>query len=548
MAARVLLAALMLNSVPAALMQSYLRRVWTSAHCGLGWVSPDLLFRILLAAPVLLWAVAVLSFTGEGGPGKPSAETRAVTPFGSDTAGAPVVVAARLVCSLANEDAAAASIKEFDGLSSVAADDESYWLFGDSWLKRKRAGYLFANAVAAKTTDNNATDCVSLDYKASNGIAEPLFPMKKGETTAWPDGGVAVEPGYVDFYFASVERTSPSEWHVEAVGLGRFDTDTMNGQRLVENLWDETSGFADIVTGARSPLLQGDDVFVFLRTNTNRHLLARVPADSMGSSSAYSYWDGEGWSPSPADAESLWPEPATELPTHNGLSVRYDDFLGKWLAVYNRGLSTISVRVSDRLTGPWSGEVQWLDCKTLFKSAVWPICYYAEQHWQLARDGGRTIYVTVSSAPPYDVYLFEFRLGAAVHQWRDGAGRTSYSPVSPGDAYVDKGVAFYASDTPVSGFQPVYSWETSEGERVYSSQEPGPSFTAGGVAFYAPTSSKVPDSIVPYDPVYRWDAGQAHIYSTASAGLEDQGYVRGEVTFYAVCGDADMDGAGDCLE
>src|SRR4030042_3074643 len=136
------------------------------------------------------------------------------------------------------------------------------------------------------------------------------------------------------------------------MGLGRFDTDTMNGQRLVKNVWDDTSGFPDVVTGARSPLLQGDDLFVFLRTNTNRHLLARVPADSMGSRNAYSYWDGEDWSPSPAAAESLWPEPATALPTHNGLSVRYDDFLGKWLGVYNRDLSPTRVRVSDTLSGP----------------------------------------------------------------------------------------------------------------------------------------------------------------------------------------------------
>src|SRR4030042_475986 len=82
-----------------------------------------------------------------GTSGKPRAETRAVTPFGDDTAGAPIIVSARLVCSLANEDAAAASIKEFDGLSSVVADDRSYRVFGDSLLRRKRAGYLVANAV-----------------------------------------------------------------------------------------------------------------------------------------------------------------------------------------------------------------------------------------------------------------------------------------------------------------------------------------------------------------------------------------------------------------
>jgi hypothetical protein len=330
--------------------------------------------------------------------------------------------------------------------------------------------------------------------------------------------------------------------------VGVFDTATMNGRRLVEDLWDENSGFGDNVNGARSPVRQGDDVFVFLHTTANRHLLARVRADSIGLPAAYTYWDGVGWSSSPGDAVSLWPEPATVLPTHNGLSVRYNDFLGQWLAIYDRDLNTVSVRVSDQLTGPWSGEVQWLDCKTLFTSAAWPFCYYAEQHWQLARDGGRTVYVTVSSAPPYDVYLLEFRLGAAVHQWREYSGGVDYSPVSPGDTYVDEGVSFYASDTAVPGFGPVYVWKAGDGERLYSTEQPGPDFAVEHIAFFAATSSQVPGSMVQYEAVYRWDMGKSHIYSTAAAGLERLGYVRGPIAFYAVCGDANLDGVGDCLQ
>jgi hypothetical protein len=509
----------------------------------------DLAFRILLALPVAVWAVGVLHFADDSGNAtNPRLEARAVTPFGADAAGAPIVVAARVVCSFANEDAAAASIKEFDGVTSVVADYKSFWLFGDSWLTRKRGGYLFANSTAARSTDADASDCVSLTYKSSGGIAEPLLALEKGESTAWPDGAVVVEPGFVDFYFASVKRTSSTKWDVTAVGLAQFDSETMNSRRLVERLWDDNSGFGDGISGARSPVLQGQYVFVFLHTTTNRHLLARVPADSIASATAYSYWDGAGWSPNPGDAKALWPETASEIPTHNGLSVRYSDFLGKWLAVYDHNLNTISVRVSDSLTGPWSSEVQWLDCKTLFASAVWPACYYAEQHVELSRDGGRTIYVTVSSAPPYDVYLLELRLGAAIHRWRDGEGRVAYSPASPGDAYADEGVSFYASDKEVPGFSPVYLWTALDGERIYSPEKPGAAFSRGDTAFYAPTSSSVSDSIVPCVPVYRWDAGTKHLYSTATTGLEKKGYVKRDVAFYAVCGDTNMDGVADCLE
>jgi Domain of unknown function (DUF4185) len=509
----------------------------------------SLAVRIVLCLPLALWAVGVLQFSDEnGGSGNPRLEAHAVTPFGADTAGAPVVVAARLVCSLANEDAAAASIKEFDGVTSVVAGGESFWLFGDSWLTRKRGGYLFANATVAKSADSDASDCVSLAYKASGGIAEPLLALEKGESTAWPDGAIAIEAGNVDFYFASVKRTSSTKWNVTAIGLARFDTRSMNSRRLVEHLWDNTSEFGDAIRGARSPVLQGRHVFVFLHTTTNRLLLARVPMDSMAMPGAYSYWNGTSWSFSLANAKALWPETASDIPTQNGLSVRYNDFLGKWLAVYDRDLSTISVRVADSLTGPWSSEVQWLDCKTLFPSSVWPPCYYAEQHVELSGDEGRTIYVTVSSAPPYDVYLLELRLGAAVHQWRDDEGRVVYGTASPRDGYADEGVSFYASDREVPGFEPIYVWTATDGERIYSTQQPGQAFNRGDAAFYAPNSSQVAGSIVPYVPVYRWDVGTDHLYSTATTGLENQGYLRGDVAFYAVCGDANMDGVGDCLE
>ena len=533
----------------APLVENDSRLALTIATCKRGPALHDLAFRILLTAPVALWAGALVWFPERSGVGsEPRAETRAVMPFGGDTTGAPVLVGARVVCSLADENRATASIKEFDGGSSVLADGRSYWVFGDAWLQSGGGRYVFANALVAESADDDASDCVSLSFKTSDSLPEPLFPLREGETTAWPDGAVAVEPGRVDFYFASVERTSPSEWHVESVGVGQFDTESMNGQRLVEDLWDASSGFGDVVNGARSPVLQSDDVFVFLHTTGNRHLLARVPADSMASASAYSYWDGVGWSRFPADAKALWPEPTTGLPTHDGLSVRYNSFLGKWLALYNRDLSTISARVSDRLTGSWSNELELLDCKNVFASAVWPFCYYAEQHWESERDGGRTVYVTVSTAPPYDVYLLELRLGAAIHQWRDGAGGVIYSPVRPGDEYTDEGVCFYASDTPVPGFFTVRLWETEEGERVYSSQRPGPAFTARQVAFFAPAYSQVPNSMVRYAPVYRWDRNRSYLYSAASDGLERLGYVRGPVAFYAVCGDTDLDGVGDCLQ
>ncbi len=226
----------------------------------------------------------------------------------------------------------------------------------------------------------------------------------------------------------------------------------MNGERVTESIWDLNGPFGEAVNGARSPVRQGDDVVVFLNTSGGRHLLARVPASSLADPTAYSYWDGTSWSAAPASAESLWPEPASWLPRHDGLSVRYNEFLGKWMALYSRDLSRLRVRLADELTGPWSPAYEWLNCSQTFEP-MRPVCYSAEQNSQLARDGGRTLYVSLSTSRPCTGWLLEFRLGVPIHQWQDEVGVKYYGPISPGRGYVDEGVAFYAADRPVPGWR-----------------------------------------------------------------------------------------------
>jgi hypothetical protein len=223
---------------------------------------------------------------------------------------------------------------------------------------------------------------------------------------------MSLEPGYVDFYFSSVVRDSPSEWRVTAVGTGRFTTESMDGTR-VATLWDASSGFPDLILGARSPVQIEGALFVFLYTSDNRHLLARVPIGAVGEIDAYAYWDGHEFSPQPKDAVSVWGEPAGPLPRHNGLSVRYNDSLGKWLAIYASDLTSIRARVADAITGPWGDEVELLDCREFFPSA-WPTCYSPEQHPELSKDHDSVISLTVASRQPYEVWLLEVELPAKI--------------------------------------------------------------------------------------------------------------------------------------
>jgi hypothetical protein len=148
---------------------------------------------------------------------------------------------------------------------------------------------------------------------------------------------------------------------------------------------------------------------VFLYTQDNRHLLARVPSARVADPDAYEYWDGVSYSRNPRAAAPIWDTPAAEIPLHNGASVMYSDALRLWLAVYNADLTTVEIRTAERVEGPWDDPERLFDCRAFFPAA-WPVCYSAEWHAELTRDAGRTLYLTIGSRQPYDVWLFEVAL------------------------------------------------------------------------------------------------------------------------------------------
>lgn len=319
------------------------------------------------------------------------------------------VASSRVVCHLIadNPDAAARAITGADGAQSVRVGDRAYWFFGDTVLRGPGGRQDVMQAGAAVSSDFDGSDCVRLTFKASGGAAQPLFPHGS-ETTAWPDGILPLDDGTVMFYMVRAVRTSPFAWYVGSVGIGRMAPGSLDGERLVDTLWDANSGFGSRVTGARSPVRVGDDVVVFLHTEAGGNFAAKAPLARIAEASAYTYWDGDGWSAKPADARTMWDEPANGFPADNGIAVSFDPALGKWLAVYNQALSRIEARTADEPWGPWSAPVTWLECRPLVGDA-YPFCYSTELHRELSSDPG-TLYLTFSGQQPYDVSLVEIKL------------------------------------------------------------------------------------------------------------------------------------------
>lgn len=426
-----------------------------------------------------------------------------------------------MVCRIAADvpGAAAAQVRGVDGAPSVVVGGTGYWFFGDTLRAGPGARQDVIPATVATTTDADGGDCVDLRFKQSGGLAQPLFP-RRDETTAWPDGILPLDDGSIAFYVVKVRRESPFAWHVESVGLGRVAPGTTDGTRSVETIWEGNSGFAARVSGARSPVRVGGDVIVYLHTDDGANYAAKAPLDRIADATAYTYWDGSGWTPRPADARPLWPPSHETLPADNGVAVTYDAGAGRWLAIYNGDLATVQVRTAPQPWGPWSEPVMWFDCRPLV-GQQYPYCYSAELHRELSRDDA-TLYLTFSSQQPYDVTLVELRLGISVHEWRAPDGALRYAASAPAPDLVDDGVAFYASNRPLPGLDPVYLRD----DGTYAIGAPTPGVQPAFYAYAAPSPGAVRTM-----PVHRWRR-DGH---EALDARDRPDWERGDIAFYVPC-------------
>ena len=242
------------------------------------------------------------------------------------------------------------------------------------------------------------------------------FLAKDGSLTVWPTGAFAIDDHTLGLFVAYVYGSGPSAYWIGEVGVATLDTSTMQVNILSRSLWNASSGFPDQVIGAQPIDTDSDgNVRLILQTLHSDHLLARVPRGRVADAAAYRYWNGQAWSPDAGAATSLWqrPQPADVIGRlasfDNGISIAYNAFLRKYVAVGNVGIDKIGARVADRLEGPWSAPTVWIDCSAIAQPSV-PVCYSPYQHPQLSTDGGRTLFLTFTRMAAYDVVAYQVTL------------------------------------------------------------------------------------------------------------------------------------------
>jgi hypothetical protein len=449
----------------------------------------------------------------------------------------PPIVSARVVCSFANEDAAAAKLQGADGGQSVVVGDRSWWLFGDTLFTADSGKQIEANTIASSDT-RDQTGCPELRYHARDGIAVP-FIQKDGSLTVWPSGAIANDDGTFDVFTVYIYGSGPWAYWTGEVGLVRVDPTTMRVDVTARSLFDADSGFRSQIIAAQ-PVDEDEDgrLRIILQAQNGEKLLARVPRAGIHDSDAYEYWDGAAWRDDPNDAAPLWTVTATDDPIaalaafEGSTHVTWSDAFDAYVAVMNAGHAAIGVRFAEQLEGPWSDVVPWLDCSAIAEPRV-PVCYAPALHPQFSRDG--SLFVTLTRFGEYDVVAYELTPGAPVHEYRDG-DTIAYGFEPPAGDWEDLGVAFHASRTPAEGLAPIYRWRRDD-ETAFAAESPGDGFTREDPIFYSPLAASDADSPVRLHPVYAWTdgaaQGAAHVLSTLTSGLELYRFERGSIAFYS---------------
>lgn len=310
------------------------------------------------------------------------------------------------------------SVQGRDGGPSGVVGDKILWTFGDTFLARPNAqgmsGLSNSAALAPLTAPFSITSTQSATLD-SVGEPLPVLPYNQEELdynrargnkgddryALWPSSVVGLKDGTgLIFYQKLVVK--PGNFNVNAVGVGTAlirpgTTVAVRDPGLLftspETLFQETP-----VTG------EGNNIYLY-RCDQSSFLdiwckVARAPLDKTRDRTAYRFWNGRDW------VEDIKQGTSVTGGTTTGFSVSWNQYLNSYLAMYLAPLSqTVYMRTAPQPQGPWSAPMEAFKTLPPGKGSV---NYVLTQHPEIAKDGGRTLYV--SYYRPLEAFKGELRI------------------------------------------------------------------------------------------------------------------------------------------
>jgi hypothetical protein len=241
--------------------------------------------------------------------------------------------------------------------------DRSLWLFGDSFIAtsdahtRKESAFV-RNSVAVMTGRDLTT--ATMQFAWREAPTPTSFVPEAGERWFWPGGGVRLPDGPLIVFMGELRATPGEGLGFASAGFRAFRIADPGGAPLSWTLEPTTAAAPPWAATANVACTTTDgDHLVAVVTSDADHSgrLARWPLATAGTGELPNpeWWTGMAW----VAQSSLGGPPPTVIP--NGAtecSLHYDEPTQTWVYLWSRGFgaTTLAIRTSPALTGPWSSD------------------------------------------------------------------------------------------------------------------------------------------------------------------------------------------------
>jgi hypothetical protein len=202
-----------------------------------------------------------------------------------------------------------------------------------------------------------------------------------------------------------------ANFKLDGMGIARADVANLEFTRLAAP--DGTREFWKGDEPGFGVFVDRDDDYVYLWGSLMTGMyLARVRPESIEDFSAYEYLVGAPTAANP-NASPRWStkfEPTAALfdAVPNEMSAAFNRHLGKFVAFHSLHREhKIAMRTAPKITGPWSGPQVVYQPQRVGDN---DLIYAAKEHPELARDGGRVVYVTFINSATYVPQMIELTL------------------------------------------------------------------------------------------------------------------------------------------
>lgn len=270
-------------------------------------------------------------------------------------------------------------------------NDRSLWLFGDTLVAKtsnhtRAESTMVRNSIAVQTGRDPTKASIAFAWGPQN---TSFFP-DSGDAWSWPSGGVRVPNGPLVVFLSSVKRTKENDplgfaydgWRVAIVDRPEDAPSAWNVRYV-----DGPPADAFPATAVRD----SGFVFVLFAQPSGSHdaFLARMDEHALASGTiAPEWWTGDAWS-TRDKARVVIESAGTECSLH------FDAGTKRWVHVTSRGFgaTTIAVRISSRIEGPWSEAVDAY--RPPESKGARPLVYAAKAHPEL--DGSLAVTYATNS-------------------------------------------------------------------------------------------------------------------------------------------------------